>query len=122
MAGFLSRCLPNDHAVFQPTPTGFRLAVSTGQRETQAVFFPEDQNIVDNPAPQNVTPTKTGFVLELKKDANLTANPAQLNGVIELSGGRNYEIAATPGTVAVAPGIFIRACSRASLASLFSAA
>src|SRR3984957_10636123 len=104
--------LANDRAVFQPTAAGFRLAVSIGQRETQAVFFPEDQIIVDNPAAQNVTPTKTGFVLDLKKDSNLTANPAQLKGVIELSGGRNYEIAAMPGTVAVAPAFSFAALAR----------
>ncbi|MGA3262910.1 MAG: cytochrome c biogenesis protein CcdA, partial [Terracidiphilus sp.] len=43
-----------------------------------------------------------GLILDLKKDANLTANPAQLNGVLELSGGRAYEIVALPGTVAPA--------------------
>lgn len=113
LVGRLPQPLPaNDSAVFQPTATGFRLAVSTGQRETQAVFFPEDQNIVDNPAPQNVTATKTGFVLDLKKDAGLTANPAKLNGIIELSGGRNYEIAAMPGTVAVAAAFSLAALAR----------
>jgi thiol:disulfide interchange protein DsbD len=93
----------NDHAVFQPTPTGFRLAVITGQRETQAEFFPEDEDVLDNPTPQAVTPTATGLVLDLKKDANLTSSPARLKGVLELAGGRNYEIAATPGTVAAPP-------------------
>ena len=94
---FRSRFPPADTAVFQPTRNGFRLAVDTGQRETQAAFFPEDENILDNPAPQTVTPTATGLILELKKDPNLTASPAQLKGVLELSGGRNYEIAATAG-------------------------
>jgi thiol:disulfide interchange protein DsbD len=94
-----------DRAVFQPTPTGLRLALATGQRETQAVFFPEDQNILDNPSPQALTPTPTGLILDLKKDANLTASPAQLNGVLELAGGRNYEIHALPGAIALpAPG------------------
>ena len=87
-------------AIFQPTSTGFRLGVDTGQRESTAEFFPADQDILDNPAPQKLTPTPTGFVLGLKKDANLTANPAKLNGVLELSGGRAYDIAAIPGTVA----------------------
>jgi len=96
--------LPNplpspDTAVFQPTPTGFRLAVMTGRRETQAEFFPEDENILDNPAPPKLTPTPKGLFLDLKKDANLTTTPAQLKGVIELSGGRNYEIAAQLGTI-----------------------
>jgi thiol:disulfide interchange protein len=104
LASALPKALPSsDNAIFQPTVTGFRLAVTTGQRETQAAFFPEDEDILDNPAPQTVTPTATGLVLDLKKDANLTANPAQLKGVLELAGGRNYEIAATPGTVAALP-------------------
>jgi thiol:disulfide interchange protein DsbD len=90
----------SDTAVFQPTPTGFRLAVTTGQRETQAVFFPEDENILDNPAPQKLTATAKGLILELKKDANLSANPAQLKGVLELSRGRAYELSALPGRVA----------------------
>jgi len=95
LANALPQPLPSsDSAVFQPTPTGFRLAVSTGQREAQAEFFPEDENILDNPAPQTMTPVKNGLVLDLKKDPNLTASPAQLRGVLELSGGRNFEIAA----------------------------
>ena len=97
----------SDTAVFQPTPTGFRLAVESGQRETQAAFFPEDEDIVDNPAPQTVTPTAAGLILELKKDPNLTAAPAQLKGVLELAGGRNYEISAMRSEIAMpapAPG------------------
>ena len=101
LANALPMALPaSDRAVFQPTPAGFRLAVSTGQREKQAEFFPQDDSIIDNPAPQTVTPTAAGLILELKKDVNLTASPAQLKGVLELSGGRNYEIAALPGMVA----------------------
>jgi len=112
----LPSALPSsDTAVFQATAVGFRLAVSTGERETQAAFFPEDQDILDNPAPQTVTPTATGLVLDLKKDANLAASPAQLKGVLELAGGRNYEIAAVPGTVAapaLAPGFSLAALAR----------
>ena len=92
------------HAAFQSSPTGFRLFVGTGQRELSAEFFPEDQDILDNPAPQKITPTANGLILELKKDASLAANPAQLHGVLELSGGRNYEIVALPPGVAASPG------------------
>jgi len=100
LANNVPRPLPyGDTAIFASTATGFRLTVSTGQRETQAQFFPEGESVIDNPAPKTVTATATGFVLDLKKDANLTASPAQLNGVVELAGGRNYEISATPGTV-----------------------
>ena len=107
LAGDLPQPLPaTAKAVFQPTPTGFRLAVETGQRESSAVFFPADETVIDNPSPQIVTPTAKGIVLELKKDANLAAAPAQLKGVIELSGGRNYEIAAVAGTVAAPPPAF----------------
>ncbi|MGA2675166.1 MAG: protein-disulfide reductase DsbD domain-containing protein [Terracidiphilus sp.] len=88
-------------AAFEPTKDGFRLGVETGAREKEAVFFPADQDILDNPSPQKVTPTTKGFVLDLKKDANLAANPAQLKGVLELSGGRAFEIAAQPGAVAL---------------------
>ena len=84
-------------AGFLPTPNGFRLTVLTGQKEAQAAFFPADQNILDNPAPQKLTSTARGLTLDLKKDANLTANPAELRGVLELSGGRAYEIAALAG-------------------------
>ncbi len=94
---------PGAKAIFQPTPTGFRIGIETGHRETEAAFFPADQDILDNPAPQKVTSTAKGLILELKKDANLTANPSQLAGVIELSGGRAYEISAQPGMVAIEP-------------------
>jgi thiol:disulfide interchange protein DsbD len=85
--------------VFQPEDGGFRLAVTTGRRETSAAFFPADQEVVDNPATQIVTPTAKGLILELKKDANLTANPDQLRGVLELSDGRAFEVTARPGVV-----------------------
>jgi thiol:disulfide interchange protein DsbD len=97
---------------FEATQSGFRLGVETGKRETQATFFPEDENILDNPAPQPATPIASGIILDLKKDPNLPASPAQLKGMIELSGGRNYEIVATPGTVAVSPTFSFAALAR----------
>jgi thiol:disulfide interchange protein DsbD len=98
--GRLPKALPaGDRAIFQPTTEGFRLTVETGQTETQASFFPADENILDNPAPQKFAPTAKGLVLDLKKDANLAANPPQLRGVLELSGGRALELAAQPGKV-----------------------
>ena len=102
----LPQALPgSDTAVFQPTPSGFLLAVTTGQRETQAVFFPEDEDILDNPAPQTVTPTANGLILSLKQDPNTTTAPAKLKGVLELAGGRNYEIAALRAAIVVpSPG------------------
>jgi len=106
----LANSLPNPlpagfKTAFQPTQEGFRLSVETGQRESTATFFPSDQDILDNPAPQKLTATAKGLILDLKKDANLAANPAQLKGVLELSGGRAFELAALPGTVAAAPSL-----------------
>lgn len=82
---------------FLPTAEGFRLTVETGQKETTADFFPADQDVIANAAPQKVTPTANGFTLDLKKDPNATEKPAELRGVIELSGGRAFEIAAAAG-------------------------
>jgi thiol:disulfide interchange protein DsbD len=93
----------NDRIIFQPTSQGFRLSVETGKREAEATFFPADENTLDNPAPQKLTPTANGLILDLKKDPTLAANPARLRGVLELSGGRTYEIAAPPGSVAAQP-------------------
>ncbi len=86
-------------AEFQTSQGGFRLGVETGQRENAAAFFPEDQGILDNPAPEGLVSTAKGVVLSLKKDSSLAENPAQLRGVLELSGGRAFEIVAMPGKV-----------------------
>ncbi|MGD0801783.1 MAG: thioredoxin family protein [Terracidiphilus sp.] len=103
LAGKLPKTFPTGANVrFQSSSNDFRLTVETGQRELSAEFFPEDQDIIDNPAPQKLTPTATGLILDLKKDASLSAAPKQLRGVLELSGGRAYEIVALPGTVAAA--------------------
>lgn len=89
------RALPaGAKASFAKTAEGFRLTVETGRRETQASFFPADQDIIDNPAPQRFAATATGFTLDIKKDASLKQAPKQLRGLIELGGGRVYEIAA----------------------------
>jgi thiol:disulfide interchange protein len=102
LASTLPQPLPaNVKVAFQPTQDGFRLGVETGKRETSAQFFPADQDTLANAAPQKTTPTAKGVVVELKKDASLAAAPKQLNGVLELSGGRAYDLAAQPGTVAV---------------------
>lgn len=90
---------------FLPTATGFRMTVNTGHRETEASFFPADADILSNPAPQTVTPTTTGLTLDLKKDDNLAANPKQLDGLLQLSGGRAYELIAAAGAPRVARAV-----------------
>jgi thiol:disulfide interchange protein len=103
LGGRLPKPLPAGmKADFEPTKEGFRLSVETGRKETEAAFFPADQEIVDNPAPQKLASSAKGLILDLKKDANLSVNPTQLKGVLELSGGRAFEIAAGPGRVTAA--------------------
>ncbi len=107
LSGRLPLALPaGATASFQAWKDGFRLTLKTGHRENEAAFFPADQDILANAAPQKVTPTPTGLTLELAKDPNGTTSPTALNGVIELSGGRAYEIAAkgtASGSANVAP-------------------
>lgn len=101
--GKLPKPLPADDKVaFRPSGVGFRLIVQTGEGETEATFFPADQGILDNAAPQKLTPMRAGLVLDLKKAASLTDNPPALDGVLELSGGRAFEVAALPGNLAIA--------------------
>ena len=85
-----------DQAHFSSAGANLVLAVTTGRRESSAQFFPADQNLIANAAPQVVKPLADGFQLTLVKDENLTAAPRELHGVIVLSGGRAYEIRATP--------------------------
>jgi thiol:disulfide interchange protein DsbD len=85
---------------FQPAKDGLRLTVETGRKEPEGTFFPADQDILDNPSPQKLTATAKGLTLDLKKDASLKESPKQLRGVLELSGGRAFEIVALPGLVA----------------------
>jgi thiol:disulfide interchange protein len=82
---------------FAPTKDGWRLTVITGQRETQADFFPADPDYLANAAAQKVTPNPVGFSLDLKKDAAASTTPKELRGLIELSGGRVYDIVAPRG-------------------------
>ncbi len=82
---------------FVATADGYRLTAVSGQRETQAQFFPADPDLIANAAPQTVTPTAKGLTLDLKKDPNGTAKATQLRGLLELSGGRAYEISAPQG-------------------------
>jgi thiol:disulfide interchange protein/DsbC/DsbD-like thiol-disulfide interchange protein len=91
-------------AVFHRSGDGYRLLVQTGAVETKAEFFPADRGILDNVAPQEFKAAPTGLILDLKRSANLKENPTELSGVLELSGGRAFEVAALPGNLAMAAG------------------
>jgi thiol:disulfide interchange protein DsbD len=89
-----------DTATFQSTPQGFALDISTGRKQSTAQFFPLDETIIANAAPQPAKPTANGVELTLKKDENLQGKPQTLNGVIELADGSAWVIHATPATSA----------------------
>ena len=111
----LPQPLPSTYRTwFAPTVQGFALRIITGRRETEAVFFPSDQGTLDNPAPQSLTPTDDGALLLLKKDTGLTSSLDVLKGVVELAGGRAFNVAAKPG--AIEPAL-LRAATAAAAAA-----
>jgi thiol:disulfide interchange protein DsbD len=89
-------------ATFAQTPKGFLLNVTTGSKTSSAEFFPLDETIIANAAPQPAQSTPNGVQLTLTKDENLQAPPQKLNGILELPDGTTYEIHATRGVIAAA--------------------
>jgi hypothetical protein len=57
-----------------------------------AVFFPLDADQIDNAAAQQVQPLPDGVQVVVKKDENLRGQPAQIRGLVELGGGRAYDM------------------------------
>ena len=76
------------------TKDRFVLTLRTGKRISEAVFFPLEANQVENSSPQKVEPEDTGVRLTLIKSEQLLKPLASLKGVIVLSGGAAYLIAA----------------------------
>jgi thiol:disulfide interchange protein len=89
-----------DTATFSATPKTLVLDVTTGTQTTSAQFFPLDETIIANAAPQPAQPTTNGVQLTLTKDENLQTPPQKLNGLLELPNGTAYEIHAQPGVLA----------------------
>jgi thiol:disulfide interchange protein len=87
-----------DAAHFTQSAKGFSLAVTTGAQQASAQFFPLDETVIANAAPQPATALPDGVELALAKDENIQGTPPALNGVVELADGSAYLIHATPGT------------------------
>jgi thiol:disulfide interchange protein len=100
----------------KPVPSGAQVIVmggakdfvvtfKDGRRETEAEFYPFDQDLIANAADQQVEPLPDGFRIRIPRAQELTKLPAQLHGVIKLSDTESYEFtsAVTPGEVAAAP-------------------
>jgi thiol:disulfide interchange protein len=90
-------------AIFTRVPNGFQLAVLTGKRLEGAQFFPADQSVIANAAPQPVTPRGDGAVIALKQDENLQKSPAALSGIVLLADGTSYMVRAEQGTIPAPP-------------------
>ncbi len=90
-------------AIFTHVPGGFQLAVLTGTRVEGAQFFPADQSVIANAAPQPVTPRGDGAVIGLKQDENLTSTPRTLSGIVVLADGTSYMVRAGQGTIPPPP-------------------
>jgi thiol:disulfide interchange protein len=90
-------------AIFSRVPNGFQLAVLTGKRVEGAQFFPADQSVIANAAPQPVTSRRDGAVITLKQDENLQATPRALGGVVLLPDGTSYLVRAERGTIPPSP-------------------
>jgi DsbC/DsbD-like thiol-disulfide interchange protein len=70
----------------------FLLTAKSGQRVTQATFFPLEESQVNNSAPQRIVPVATGFQLTLRKSDQLLKPIKRLKGVLELAGNQTYLI------------------------------
>ncbi|WP_353068631.1 thioredoxin family protein [Tunturibacter empetritectus] len=105
--GLIPKPLPADAKLtITGGKTDFVLNLVTGGRETNAEFYPSDQDQIANAAPQQIEPTSDGVRLRVRRSEDLKTLPAQLHGVLKLSDTDAYEITApvTPGEVAAAPG------------------
>ena len=87
----------------QPTPLAwkasvtstkdkFLLKIHTGNRITRAEFFPLDPGQIDNPAPQTLQSSASGFAMTLKKSDLLVKPITVLRGVLVVPGHPAYRI------------------------------
>jgi thiol:disulfide interchange protein DsbD len=83
------------------------LTVHLGHSVSSAEFYPFDQYLIANAAPQNVKPLPDGFRMTILKDSSGAPIPKQVHGLIKLPDGTGYEFTAPLAflktTVAPAP-------------------
>ena len=86
--------------------TDFVLNLTTGERETNAEFYPFDEDQIANAAPQQIEPLSNGVRLRVRRSEDLKTLPATLHGVFKLSDTIAYDVTApvVPGEIAPAPG------------------
>lgn len=100
--GLIPQPLPNDmHFTVVGGKSDFVLTLITGDNETDAEFYPFDQEQIANAGDQIVEPVPNGIRLRVPRAPELTKLPAQLHGVFKLSDQQAYVVTApvTPGEV-----------------------
>ena len=78
--------------VVTSTADSFRLTLATSNAVSQAEFFPEQEEQIDNGAPQKVSTNRGILRLTVKKAENLQHDPERLKGVIVLDGRETYKL------------------------------
>jgi thiol:disulfide interchange protein len=106
---------PGAATAFSMDPKEILLSVRTAHRGDDPAFFPSTAGIIDSPAPQVVSTAEKGVALQLKRSADLKANPAQLDGVLTYADGSAYEIHARPGKSVVAAAAAVTPFSSSAL-------
>jgi thiol:disulfide interchange protein len=99
----LPRTLPLGVAVqVQQTKTAFVIRL-TGKRVASAEFYPYDQNLIANAAPQIIRPQSDGLWITVEKAQGLQQVPAQMHGLLKFPDGTVYQFtsAITTGYIAV---------------------
>ncbi len=72
----------------------FVLDLKTGERTTDAEFYPFDQEQIANAGDQNAEPLADGVRLRVPRAPELTKLPAQLHGVLKLDDETAYDVTA----------------------------
>jgi thiol:disulfide interchange protein len=75
-------------------PGEFDVSVMTGQPIAHAEFYPFDQDVIANAAPQDVRTMPRGILIRVTKDSALTQDPATVHGLIKVSDSVAYEVTA----------------------------
>jgi thiol:disulfide interchange protein DsbD len=91
----------------------FVLDLITGERTTDAEFYPFDQEQIANAGDQDVEPLPNGVRLRVPRAPELTKLPGKLHGVIKLDDETSYEIT----SIVVAGEVPRRAGSRVTPAA-----
>jgi thiol:disulfide interchange protein len=87
----LPRSLPEGVSVqVQQTKTAFVIRL-TGKSVANAEFYPYDQDLIANAAPQPVEATEDGVQITVEKAKDLQQVPATLHGLLKFPDGTSYQ-------------------------------